>query len=83
MGLLQDRPRDTVANYGGRPMTFEEAMNRVYLGRSIAFFGAGFSRDAINLSNEKMLSGGGLAEKLTQALQEEDGLSLALEHLPS
>lgn len=53
-------------------MTLDEALNRVHLGRSIAFLGAGFSRDATNLLDQAMLSGGGLSKKLSEALGEDD-----------
>jgi hypothetical protein len=59
-------------------MTFEEAANRIYLGRSIAFFGAGFSVDATNLLGKEMSSADGLSQYLCDALGEEEDLPLEL-----
>lgn len=59
-------------------MNLEEAANRIHLGRSIAFFGAGFSRDATNLLHDKMLPGSGLAARLCNDLNEPQALPLDL-----
>jgi hypothetical protein len=59
-------------------MEFAEAARRVHLNRSVAFFGAGFSRDASNLDGKEMKSSGGLAEILSTALDENETLPLEL-----
>lgn len=59
-------------------MTLEEAVNRIHLGRSIAFFGSAFSKDAKNLIPDKMLPGGALAARLCKMLGEEEAIPLDL-----
>jgi hypothetical protein len=59
-------------------MDFEEAARRVYLNRSIAFFGAGFSRDAINIDSKQVASTKSLIEVLSKATGETETLPLDL-----
>src|SRR4051794_5692931 len=59
-------------------MDFEEAARRVHLSRSIAFFGAGFSRDAVNVDNKHVASADELAEALSRAAGETETLPLSL-----
>ena len=60
----------------GQAMNFEQAAGRVQLGRSLAFFGAGFSREAKNVRNRLLKDAGGLADELAAAAGEVTGLSL-------
>jgi hypothetical protein len=57
---------------------FEEAARRVYLNRSIAFFGAGFSRDAVSINSERVASTATLIETLKKATGETEDLPLDL-----
>lgn len=57
-------------------MNFEQAAGRVQLGRSVAFFGAGFSREARNVRGKLLKDAGGLADELAAAAGEVAGLSL-------
>lgn len=59
-------------------VTFEEAARRIHLGRSIAFFGAAFSKDAIGLDDKEMAAGSGLAKRLSEELKEDETLPLEL-----
>lgn len=59
-------------------MTFEDAANRIHLGRSIAFFGAGFSIDAKNLLDQEMSASATLSKTLCEALDEDEELPLEL-----
>ncbi|MCW3797373.1 SIR2 family protein [Sphingomonas sp. BN140010] len=59
-------------------MNFEEAARRIHLGRSIAFFGAGFSRDAKNHQGRSLADAADLALELSQAAGEEEELPLRL-----
>lgn len=57
-------------------MDFEQAAGRVQLGRSLAFFGAGFSREAKNIRGRLLKDAGDLADQLAKAAGEVPGLSL-------
>lgn len=59
-------------------MDFIEAARRVYLGRSVAFFGAGFSKGATGVNNLTMEASFGLAKQLSDALRENEVLPLEL-----
>jgi len=57
-------------------MKFEEAARRVHLGRSMAFFGAGFSRDATNINGDPVADTAKLAALLSEAVGETEPLPL-------
>lgn len=59
-------------------MNFEEAAKRVHLNRSVAFFGAAFSKDATNLNGVEMMAAGGLAKAMSDMLGEAEPLPLEL-----
>jgi hypothetical protein len=59
-------------------VNIEEAARRVYLGRSIAFLGAGFSRDAFSIEGRKVASTDSLIETLSKAVGETEALPLDL-----
>lgn len=59
-------------------MDFAQAARRVHLNRSIAFFGAGFCREAVNLLDQAMASTDELAASLSAAAGETEALPLSL-----
>lgn len=57
-------------------MTFEQAIAKAAMGRCVAFFGAGFSREAENFQGFKLKEATDLADDLGEAAGEGSGLNL-------